>query len=91
MAEATVVPDRAGEKVQQGAENAKRSGRAGPTLASIVAQWQQTIGNSGVAQLSAVSATETDPDAEPAPPSAVGAAAAVAEQSRGPTAGGGAA
>lgn len=66
MAEASVARDRASELVAQGEGTAKRAASGGPTLSSIVSRWQQSVGNRGVAQLSAMSSEPAESGGRPA-------------------------
>src|SRR3954471_8659403 len=56
MAEASLMGDRVDDVVRRNEQTAKRTTPGGPTLAVLVAQWQQSVGNKGVEQLTTVSA-----------------------------------
>ncbi len=55
MAEVPATRDRADELVSQGQQATKEAAVPPATLAAIVTQWQQSIGNRGVAQMSVIS------------------------------------
>ena len=72
--------DRASELVAQGEGTAKRAAGGGPTLSSIVSRWQQSVGNRGVAQLSAMSSEPAEGGGRPADGSSAAGAAGDVEQ-----------
>src|SRR5205085_2031343 len=51
---------RVGDVVKRNGRTARRTTPRGPTLAVLVAQWQQSVGNKGVEQLTTVGADATD-------------------------------